>query len=74
MVTRRQGKWVESGLHEKRQAVFDVVVCGGTLGVFLATALALRGMKVAIVEKGPLRGVRVTMPPHGCQTKGFEVL
>jgi lycopene cyclase CruP len=33
-----------------------VGVCGGTLGVFLATALALKGMKVAIVERGPLRG------------------
>jgi len=58
VVTRRRGKWRDSGLAEKGQAVVDVVVCGGTLGVFLATALALRGMKVAIVEKGPLRGVR----------------
>lgn len=56
VVCRRQGKWEDSGLAEKSQAVFDVVVCGGTLGVFLATALALRGKKVAIVEKGPLRG------------------
>ena len=62
VVTRRQGKWADSGLAEKSQAVFDVVVCGGTLGVFLATALALRGMKVAIVEKGPLRGVCVQLP------------
>jgi flavin-dependent dehydrogenase len=56
VVTRRAGKWEDSGLAEKSQAVLDVVVCGGTLGVFLATALALRGMKVAIIEKGPLRG------------------
>jgi len=33
-----------------------MVVCGGTLGVFLATTLALRGFKVALIEKGPLRG------------------
>lgn len=35
---------------------FDVVVCGGTLGVLLAAALQLRGFKVAVVEAGPLRG------------------
>lgn len=57
VVTRHQGKWADSGLADRSQAVFDVVVCGGTLGVFLATALALRGLKVAIIERGPLRGV-----------------
>ncbi|GFR42284.1 hypothetical protein Agub_g3182, partial [Astrephomene gubernaculifera] len=35
---------------------FDVVVCGGTLGVFMAAALAVRGLRVAVVERGPLRG------------------
>lgn len=42
---------------------FDVVVAGGNIGVLLATALALRGLRVAIVEAGKLRGreqVRVT--------------
>ncbi|GJP54272.1 hypothetical protein CLOM_g13381 [Closterium sp. NIES-68] len=34
----------------------DVAVCGGTLGVFVATSLALRGKRVAIVERGALRG------------------
>ncbi len=34
----------------------DVVVCGGTLGIFWATALALRGWRVAVVERGTLRG------------------
>lgn len=34
----------------------DVAVCGGTLGVFLASALAARGLTVAVVERGPLRG------------------
>jgi len=38
------------------QQQFDVVVCGGTLGVFLAAALAARGRRVAVVERGPLRG------------------
>ncbi|GAX73571.1 hypothetical protein CEUSTIGMA_g1022.t1 [Chlamydomonas eustigma] len=35
---------------------FDVVVCGGTLGIFVATALAARGLRVAVLERGPLRG------------------
>lgn len=35
---------------------FDVVVCGGTLGVFVAAALAGRGHRVAVIERGPLRG------------------
>ncbi|EFJ27464.1 hypothetical protein SELMODRAFT_62266, partial [Selaginella moellendorffii] len=35
---------------------FDVVVCGGTLGIFFAAALALKGFKVAVVEKNVLRG------------------
>jgi choline dehydrogenase-like flavoprotein len=51
MATRKKKRSQEEG------EVFDAVVCGGTLGVFLATALALKGMKVAIVERGPLRGV-----------------
>ena len=35
---------------------FDVIVCGGTLGVFLAASLQLRGLRVGVVERGPLRG------------------
>jgi hypothetical protein len=35
---------------------FDVVVCGGTLGIFYAMALQLKGLKVLVVEAGPLRG------------------
>lgn len=37
-------------------AEFDVAVCGGTLGIFLACALQLRGLRVAVVERGPLQG------------------
>ena len=39
-----------------RPPAFDVIVCGGTLGVFLAASLQRRGLRVAIVERGPLRG------------------
>jgi hypothetical protein len=37
---------------------YDVVICGGTLGVFFATSLLLRNpnMKIAILEAGKLQG------------------
>jgi lycopene cyclase CruP len=35
---------------------WDVVVCGGTLGIFLGAALAQRGWRVVVIERGPLRG------------------
>ncbi|KAF8071129.1 sirt2 [Scenedesmus sp. PABB004] len=35
---------------------YDAVVAGGTLGVFVAAALAARGWRVAVVERGPLAG------------------
>ena len=35
---------------------WDVVICGGTLGVLLGAALAQRGWRVALLEKGQLRG------------------
>ena len=36
--------------------LFDAVVLGGTLGIFLATALQLRGRKVAVIERNQLVG------------------
>ena len=36
--------------------LYDVAVCGGTLGVVVAAALAARGVRVAVVERGPLVG------------------
>jgi len=35
---------------------FDVIVCGGTLGIFVACTLQQRGWNVAIIEQGVLRG------------------
>jgi hypothetical protein len=35
---------------------YDVVICGGTLGIFMATALQLKGWSVAVVERGALAG------------------
>ncbi len=35
---------------------WDVVVAGGTLGILIAAALQLRGWRVAVIERGVLRG------------------
>ena len=35
---------------------WDVVICGGTLGILLGAALAQQGWKVALIERGTLRG------------------
>lgn len=35
---------------------WDVIVCGGTLGIFIGCALAVKGARVAVIERGILRG------------------
>jgi lycopene cyclase CruP len=35
---------------------WDVVICGGTLGILLGTALVRQGWRVALLERGELRG------------------
>jgi lycopene cyclase CruP len=35
---------------------WDAVICGGTLGILIGAALAQRGWKVAVIERGRLRG------------------
>ncbi|MDF5717519.1 MAG: FAD-binding oxidoreductase [Rhizonema sp. NSF051] len=35
---------------------WDVVICGGTLGIFIGCALALIGVRVALIERATLRG------------------
>ncbi|MBD0342075.1 MAG: FAD-binding oxidoreductase, partial [Microcoleus sp. Co-bin12] len=35
---------------------FDIVIGGGTLGILIGTALAVRGWRVALLERGTLRG------------------
>ncbi|MEG4148270.1 FAD-binding oxidoreductase [Microcoleus sp. Pol12B5] len=35
---------------------FDIVIGGGTLGILIGTALAVRGWRVALIERGTLRG------------------
>ncbi len=34
----------------------EIAIAGGTLGIILAAALQLRGMKVAVIERGELKG------------------
>ncbi|MEH2196527.1 MAG: FAD-binding oxidoreductase [Nostoc sp.] len=35
---------------------FDVLICGGTLGILIGCALAVKGLRVALLERGILRG------------------
>ncbi|MBE8969776.1 FAD-binding oxidoreductase [Nostocales cyanobacterium LEGE 12452] len=35
---------------------FDVIICGGTLGILIGCALAVKGLRVALLERGILRG------------------
>lgn len=44
-------------MEEHARRAFDVLVCGGTLGIFVATALVSRGVSVAIVERNLIKGV-----------------
>lgn len=37
-VKRRTGQWPDS-------VEYDIIVCGGTLGIFLACALQLKGLR-----------------------------
>mmetsp|Transcript_11928 Transcript_11928/g.30265 ORF Transcript_11928/g.30265 Transcript_11928/m.30265 type:complete len:790 (+) Transcript_11928:76-2445(+) len=39
-----------------RELDYDVVVCGGTLGIFYAMYLQLQGHRVCVIEAGKLRG------------------
>lgn len=41
---------------ENKNIDYDVVVCGGTLGIFFAMYLQLQGHTVCVVEAGKLRG------------------
>jgi Dehydrogenases (flavoproteins) len=38
------------------QVDWDVVICGGTLGVLIGAGLVERGWRVALIERGTLRG------------------
>ncbi|KAG8364574.1 hypothetical protein BUALT_Bualt18G0011500 [Buddleja alternifolia] len=56
VVSNVAGAFKESEQAEKCVDTFDVLVCGGTLGIFIATALCSRGLRVGIVERSILKG------------------
>jgi lycopene cyclase CruP len=35
---------------------YDILICGGTLGILLGATLAQKGWKIAVIERGILRG------------------
>ncbi|MEB3251403.1 MAG: FAD-binding oxidoreductase [Cyanobacteriota bacterium] len=47
---------IQSEAEPLGQVDWDVIIAGGTLGVMLAAVLAQRGWRVALVERGQLRG------------------
>ncbi|KAM7498339.1 hypothetical protein LguiA_022753 [Lonicera macranthoides] len=56
VVSRINGPFSLSVQADKEVDTFDVVVCGGTLGIFIATALSARGLRVGVVERSLLKG------------------
>ncbi|KAH9624042.1 hypothetical protein KSS87_008964 [Heliosperma pusillum] len=56
VVTRVRGSFKHSEDSGNVVDTYDVIVCGGTLGIFIATALSAKGLKVAIVERNVLKG------------------
>lgn len=57
VVSRSRGTFSHSDVDENAIDTFDVVICGGTLGIFIATALSFKGLRVGIVERNILKGV-----------------
>jgi len=35
---------------------YDIIICGGTLGILIGATLSMRGWRVALLERGTLRG------------------
>uniref|UniRef100_J3MT21 Uncharacterized protein n=1 Tax=Oryza brachyantha TaxID=4533 RepID=J3MT21_ORYBR len=55
VVTRVQGPLVDYDCGDGSE-IFDVLVCGGTLGIFVATALSYKGLRVGIIERNIIKG------------------
>merc|ERR1712151_1395766 len=52
----RECQQQQQGENDKKKLDYDIVICGGTLGIFFATALQIKGNNVCVVEAGKLRG------------------
>lgn len=37
--------------------IFDIVVCGGILGIFFVIVLCVKGLRVVVVERNVIKGV-----------------
>lgn len=55
-VTSTVPSTTSSSTNTSSTCLYDVVVAGGTLGIFVATALACQGFHVAVIERGVLAG------------------
>ena len=57
---KQEAREVKTVITESSQALdtveYDVAICGGTLGILLGAALAQKGWKVVLLERGELRG------------------
>ncbi|MEO0407852.1 MAG: FAD-dependent oxidoreductase [Cyanobacteria bacterium P01_A01_bin.135] len=53
---------------------FDVAIAGGTLGIFLGAALAAQGWRVAVLERGELRGRDQEWNTSRAELSAFETL
>nr|AAC04499.1 hypothetical protein [Arabidopsis thaliana]AAM14990.1 hypothetical protein [Arabidopsis thaliana] len=56
IVSRVSGFSQDYSMGNNLVGTFDIVVCGGTLGIFLATALCAKGLRVAVVERNAIKG------------------
>ncbi|WMV12303.1 hypothetical protein MTR67_005688 [Solanum verrucosum] len=56
VVSSVPGSFKDSEHVGNSEEMFDVIVCGGTLGIFIATALSSKGLRVGVVEKNVLKG------------------
>lgn len=65
VVSKTLGLLNDSELAGKGVDAFDVIICGGTLGIFIATALSCKGLRVGVVERNLLKGV-LYVPRASC--------
>lgn len=54
--TRPVPKVVTENAQRLASVTYDVAICGGTLGILLGAALANKGWRVVLLERGALRG------------------
>ncbi|GMG98700.1 hypothetical protein Nepgr_000540 [Nepenthes gracilis] len=56
VVSSVSGSFFHSEKADNAVEKFDVLVCGGTLGIFIAAALCAKGLQIGIVERNILKG------------------